>query len=318
MRSRTRFAAEPPPETTRVRRLGFKFRASAWRPQYVAEDLLKRRGVHRRRSTSRRPWRASGSKALASGEVDIAMHFAAPLSSRLDARRPDRRPGRCARRLLRAVRDGPRSRDPGPEGKDGRRHRIGVGPARLPRQHGGATWAWTRARTSTGSTHPAAEGKRLLAEGKIDAFLGFRRTRRSCAPGRSVTWSSTARSTGRGRSTSAAWSTANREFVRKHPVATKRALRAILKAADICALEPERAARGSRRRRASTPRLRLCAAGDEGGSLRQVARVRPRGYGPLLRPRLHEAGMIKASPQKIIAQGTDWRFLNELKKELKG
>jgi NitT/TauT family transport system substrate-binding protein len=35
--------------------------------------------------------------------------------------------------------------------------------------------------------------------------------------------------------------------------------------------------------------------------------------------RLHEAGLIKSSPQKIIAQqGTDWRFLNELKKELKG
>ncbi len=33
--------------------------------------------------------------------------------------------------------------------------------------------------------------------------------------------------------------------------------------------------------------------------------------------RLHEAGMIKSSPQKIIAQGTDWRFLRELKKELK-
>jgi NitT/TauT family transport system substrate-binding protein len=33
--------------------------------------------------------------------------------------------------------------------------------------------------------------------------------------------------------------------------------------------------------------------------------------------RLHEAGMIKASPQKLIAQGTDWRFLNALKKELK-
>jgi len=28
--------------------------------------------------------------------------------------------------------------------------------------------------------------------------------------------------------------------------------------------------------------------------------------------------MIKSSPQKIIAQGTDWRFLRELKKELKG
>jgi len=34
--------------------------------------------------------------------------------------------------------------------------------------------------------------------------------------------------------------------------------------------------------------------------------------------RLHEAGMIKSSPQKIMAQGTDWRFFNELKKELKG
>jgi NitT/TauT family transport system substrate-binding protein len=33
--------------------------------------------------------------------------------------------------------------------------------------------------------------------------------------------------------------------------------------------------------------------------------------------RLHEAGMIKSSPQKIIAQGTDWRFLRELKQELK-
>ncbi len=33
--------------------------------------------------------------------------------------------------------------------------------------------------------------------------------------------------------------------------------------------------------------------------------------------RLHEMGMIKSTPQKLIAQGTDWRFLNELKKELK-
>ena len=33
--------------------------------------------------------------------------------------------------------------------------------------------------------------------------------------------------------------------------------------------------------------------------------------------RLHEVGMIKKSPKQIIAQGTDWRFLRELKKELK-
>jgi len=34
--------------------------------------------------------------------------------------------------------------------------------------------------------------------------------------------------------------------------------------------------------------------------------------------RLHEAGMIKSTPQKIIEKGTDWRFFNEGKKELKG
>jgi NitT/TauT family transport system substrate-binding protein len=34
--------------------------------------------------------------------------------------------------------------------------------------------------------------------------------------------------------------------------------------------------------------------------------------------RLHETGTIRTSPQKIIALGTDWRFLNELKKDLKG
>ena len=34
--------------------------------------------------------------------------------------------------------------------------------------------------------------------------------------------------------------------------------------------------------------------------------------------RLHEVGMIKSSPQQLITQGSDWRFLKELKKEMKG
>ncbi len=33
--------------------------------------------------------------------------------------------------------------------------------------------------------------------------------------------------------------------------------------------------------------------------------------------RLHEVGMIKTNPNRLISQCTDWRFLNELKKELK-
>ena len=49
-----------------------------------------------------------------------------------------------------------------------------------------------------------------------------------------------------------------------------------------------------------------------------MARVRPRGHDPLLAVRLHEARMIKANPKKLIADSTDWCFLNELKKELKG
>jgi NitT/TauT family transport system substrate-binding protein len=33
--------------------------------------------------------------------------------------------------------------------------------------------------------------------------------------------------------------------------------------------------------------------------------------------RLHEVGMIKSSPNALLAAGTDWRFLNELERELK-
>jgi NitT/TauT family transport system substrate-binding protein len=33
--------------------------------------------------------------------------------------------------------------------------------------------------------------------------------------------------------------------------------------------------------------------------------------------RLHEVDMIKSSPNALLAEGTDWRFVNELKRELK-
>ena len=109
----------------------------------------------------------------------------------------------------------------------------------------------------------------------------------------------------------------NPAFVRKHPVAIKRALRAILKATDLCALDPERVAR-------------FLVDKDyvqRYDSALQVMKELPynvwREYDPedtvrFYALRLHEAGMLKSSPQKAIAQGTDWRFLNELKKELKG
>jgi hypothetical protein len=33
--------------------------------------------------------------------------------------------------------------------------------------------------------------------------------------------------------------------------------------------------------------------------------------------RLHESGLIKSNPKKTIAEKTDWRFRDELKRELK-
>jgi NitT/TauT family transport system substrate-binding protein len=33
--------------------------------------------------------------------------------------------------------------------------------------------------------------------------------------------------------------------------------------------------------------------------------------------RLHDLGFVESTPQRIIADGTDWRFLDELKRELK-
>ena len=108
----------------------------------------------------------------------------------------------------------------------------------------------------------------------------------------------------------------NRDYVRNHPVATKRVLRAFLKADDLCATNPARAAQrlvdG-----AFTPRYDYALQ-----TLNEVPYDKWREYDPedtirYYALRLHEVGFIKATPQKIIADGTDWRFLNELKRELK-
>src|SRR5215831_9765267 len=109
---------------------------------------------------------------------------------------------------------------------------------------------------------------------------------------------------------------ANTEFARKYPVATKRALRAILKAADLCASDPRRAAQlmvdGG-----------FAARYDD--ALQALSEVRydvwrdlnPEDSLLFYALRLHEVGLIKANPQKLIAEHADWRVLNELKSELK-
>ena len=110
---------------------------------------------------------------------------------------------------------------------------------------------------------------------------------------------------------------ANRDFAQRHPIATKHALRAILKAADICAADPQSAARFLSDK-LYEPRFQIGLS-----VMRRLPYNRWREDDPedTLRfhaLRLYEVGMIKTTPQKLIAQSTDWRVLDELKQGMKG
>jgi NitT/TauT family transport system substrate-binding protein len=106
------------------------------------------------------------------------------------------------------------------------------------------------------------------------------------------------------------------EFALEYPIATKRVLRAILKAVDLCVSDPKQIAR------------RLVDQGYTDRydyALQMLNETRYdiwRDFDPedtllFYALRMHEAGLIKSSPRKLIAEHTDWRFLNELKRELK-
>ena len=158
---------------------------------------------------------------------------------------------------------------------------------------------------------------RLLAEGKIDAYLGFPpepQAMREQQIGHVVVNSTVDRP----------WSqyfccmlAGNREFVRTHPVATKRALRAILKAADVCTTAPEQAAQFMVEK-GFTPRYDYALQAIKEIPYKQWREYSAEDTLRFYALRLHEVGMLKSTPQKLLAQGTDWRFFNELKKELKG
>jgi NitT/TauT family transport system substrate-binding protein len=162
--------------------------------------------------------------------------------------------------------------------------------------------------------HPVGESARLLAEEKVEALMGFPpvpQELREKKIGHVIVNSGLDRP----------WSqyfcclvAGNREFVRRYPIATKRALRAIAKATNFCAAEPEQAAR-----------LVAAKGYHYNYALQAMNEIRYsqwRDYEPddairFYALRLREAGMIKSNPNRIIAQGTDWRFFDELKRELK-
>ena len=109
---------------------------------------------------------------------------------------------------------------------------------------------------------------------------------------------------------------AGRKFVHTNPVATKRILRAFLKAADICAQEPERAA-SLLAKKGYEPRQSIGLEVLKSLPYDRWRQIEPEDTLRFYALRLHEVGMIRTTPQKLITDGTDWRFLNELRTELK-
>jgi NitT/TauT family transport system substrate-binding protein len=106
------------------------------------------------------------------------------------------------------------------------------------------------------------------------------------------------------------------EYVKKYPVATKQIIRAVLKGADLCVSSASSVARQlvdtgylaryeDALQTLNDLRYDTWREFDAQDSVRFYAL------------RMQELGMIKSSPQKVIADGTDWHFLNELKRELK-
>jgi NitT/TauT family transport system substrate-binding protein len=307
--ARASLADEAPPETTTLRLIYDPSICTA--PGYIADELLRAEGF-----TDIRYLRTvSGGDAVARGEADFSTDTGAWIVSRLDAGEPIT--------ALAGVHSGCYelfAHEPVRTISDLKGKRVGIRALRsgshlylaMMAAHVGLDphkdIAWI--------TRPDGSLMELFVDGEVDVFLGFPPEPQDLR----------ARKIGRvilNTATDKPWSQyfcctafGNRDFVRAHPVATKRYLRAILKAADICAAEPERAARDL----------------VEGGfterydyalqTLTELPYDRWREYDPedsmrFYALRLHEAGMIKSSPNAILANGTDWRFLNELKRELK-
>jgi len=307
-------ATDPPPETTRLRFPTIPTICLA--PQYLAEEFLAEEGF----TDVQYAKAASGvenMEGVSAGELDVTQHFAGSIVTALDAGAAIVTLGGAhvgcwelfATDRVQSVRD--------LRGKT-----VSV----LAANPSSADYAFIASvLTYVGidptkdvnfEPHRREEAIQLLQEGKVDAYVAFppaNRELRAKGIGHVVLNSMM----------DAPWSQyycclviANKEFAQKNPVATKRALRAILKGADLCFREPERAAR------------LLVEKGytDNYDYALDTMRTIPYGVWREFDPedtlrfyslRLNEAGLIKSTPDEIIARGTDWRYFNELRQELK-
>jgi NitT/TauT family transport system substrate-binding protein len=306
------FPAESLPET-RTLRLS-QTPNICWAPLYMAEELLRSEGFTDVQYIKTKGGEES-EKLLASGKANMSMGFAARHLRRVDEGDPsvilagvhigcfelfgtDR---------VRSIRD-----------LKGKRVSVGLlGSGRHLFLASMVAYVGLDPRKDINwITKPPAKAMQLFAEGKIDAYMGFPPEPQELR----------ARKVGRvivNTMMDKPWSqyfccavVANREFVGKHPMATKRALRAILKATDVTAQNPERAARFVLEKGITNNYDHALEA------LKDIPYAKWREHDPedtlrFYSLRLHEVGMIKTSPNMLIPQAADWRFLKELKKELK-
>ena len=313
---RASLAAEDPPETTTIR-LGYWPGYACLTPQSISEALLRAEGF-----TDVRFVPPSDINNVARGTVDFDMESAPWLVSQVDAGAP--------LMVLAGVHVGCfelfvhdpiqtiadlAGRKVGIDYLGSAPHmylsvmvaQVGLDPVRDVEWVGNPIEAVATAETGS---------MQRFVNGEVDAFLGFApepQELRARKIGRVILNTAVDRP----------WSHyyccmayGHSPFVRDYPVATKRFLRAILKAADICAAQPEIAAQ------------QLVDAGFTDQyeyalqTLSELPYDRWREYDPadtlrFFALRLHEVGMVRSSPNRIIADGADWRFLNELKRELK-
>jgi NitT/TauT family transport system substrate-binding protein len=316
--ARASFAGEVPLETTTIRIQREEYDNSiCLAPEFVAEELLRAEGFTDVRYVVTRNGSAF-TEAFVRGEIDFGFMFAPGAVRRLDGGLPITvvagvHPG-CfelfVHEPIRAVTDLKGKRVGVPDRRGGPPElyvsimaaHVGLDPEQ------DIDWV---------TTDDVASPKELFVRGEIDAYLAF------------VTDFAQLRERKIGRSIvnmalDRPWSqyfccvlAGNTEFVRDHPVATKRALRAILKATDLCRTEPERAAG----QLVDGPYITL-PYDDALQALTEIpwASWRELDAEDSLRFYalwMHEFGDLDSTPNQLIAAGTDWRFLNELKRELK-
>ena len=312
----TRLRAEepnPPPETTTIRLA--KNQTICIAPQYVVSDLLSAEGI-----TNVVYVQSDGgveqAKAVANGDLDFTLHFSGPLLLQIDrGLRTTILAGihvGCfelfAKEGIRSVAD-LKGRTVGIQALETSQHIFLSAMATLVGLNPTKDIEWV--------TSASVKPIELFADGKIDAFLGFPpepQRLRAQNIGHVIVNSAQDRP----------WSqyfccmlAGNREFVRKNPIATKRVVHAMLRATDLCVSEPVLVAQRMVDR-GFTARHDYAVQ-----TLADVPYNRWRDYDPedtirFYALRLREAGMLKSSPAKIIADGADWRFLNEVRRELGG